>query len=83
MRAVPGRLSAIRADRGTPFWLWFTVKFSLGLAQMVGAVWVAFLLYRDGMSEQAFWVFVAVASATTASMILFKVLGWKPAKSTN
>lgn len=83
MRAEAGILSEVRANRGMAFWLWCVVKLSLGLSQMAGAVWVAFLFYRDGMSEQAFWVFVAVAIATTASMILFRVLDWKPAKSIN
>lgn len=81
MRAVTGTLSSIRADRGAAFWLWFTAKLFLGLSQMIGSVWVAFLLYRDGLSEQAFWVFVAVASATTASIVLFKVLRWRPVKT--
>lgn len=51
------------------FGYWVAAKLSLGLSQIIGSVWVAVLLYRDGLSDRAFWALVGVASATTISML--------------
>lgn len=80
MIAVRPILASVRADRGFAFWIWAGLKLLLGLGQMIGAVYVAVLVLREGFSNEAFWWFVLVASLTTASLLLFKVLGWKPVK---
>jgi hypothetical protein len=73
-------LSHIRADRGAQFWLWFVVKVVLGIAQMGGALFVLCLYVESGLSETTMKPFLVVAAITTVSMILFRVLGWKPVK---
>ena len=80
MRSGAGVLSTVRADKGGIFWLWFGVKLTLGLAQMVGSVLALLILLREGPSIAALRSFLLVAVLTTLSMLLFKVLGWKPVK---
>jgi hypothetical protein len=80
MRAVPGTLSSIRADRGAAFWIWFSVKFVLGVSQMFGAVGVSVLYFREGPTWNVMRCFLVVAAVTTTSIILFKVLRWNPVK---
>jgi hypothetical protein len=80
MRAVVNTLSAIRADRGPAFWLWFSVKLALGLSQMAGAIVVLVLYLRQGLSSTMMGWFLFVAFLTTISLILFRVVRWKPVK---
>jgi hypothetical protein len=80
MRTGAQVFSKTRAERRGAFWLWFVVKFTLGVFQMVGAIYVAYLMYRRGLGDETMKAFFIVASLTTLSMILFKVLGWKPFK---
>jgi len=73
-------LSGIRADRGIKFWTWFIAKLILGIGQMVGVIVVVILLCREGFSAHTMTAFWVVAAATSLSLILFRILGWKPVK---
>lgn len=80
MIAVRPLLASVRADRGFAFWLWWATKLALGLGQMCGAVYVSILIMQGGFSRDAFDAFLGVAALTTASLLLFRVLGWRPVK---
>jgi len=80
MRLSATFLSDVRADQGTGFWLWFAIKLTLGVAQMVGAVAAAILFFREGPSTETMAIALSVAAVTTLSILLFRVLGWKPVK---
>lgn len=80
MIAIRPILASVRADRGFAFWLWWGTKVSLGVGQMLGAVYVFALVVSGGFSKDAFNAFLWIAGLTTMSLLLFKVFGWKPVK---
>jgi hypothetical protein len=59
-------------------WLWVTVKLTLGLSQMAGAVITLFLYIKEGPTPTVMKLFISGTSLTTLSILLFKVLRWKP-----
>ena len=71
-------LSSLRADRGLAYWLWFTVKLTLGLSQMAGAIITLILYLKEGPTPTVMKLFIAGTTLTTLSIVLFRVLRWKP-----
>ena len=69
MRTRVGTIAAPKSDHGSRFWLLGRSEAVTGPFSDIGSVWVAVLLYRDGLSDRAFWALVGVASATTISML--------------
>jgi len=76
MRLSATLLSDVRADKGSAFWVWFSVKTMLGTSQMAGAFYGLILYLREGPSSATMNTVFIVAGLTTISLLLFKILRW-------
>jgi len=78
MRASAGPGSSLQKDRGLAYWLWLTVKLTLGLSQMAGAIITLILYVKEGPTPTVMKLFIAGITLTTISIVLFKVFRWNP-----
>ena len=69
------------ASRGFYFWYWGVLRLCLGLAQITLVAWSLVSFARHGINARTMRLVFIAAGFTTMSLVLFKILGARLARS--
>ena len=62
------------------FWYWGVLRLGLGLAQITAVTWSLLSFARHGINASIMRLAFIAAGLTSMSLVIFKILGGKPAR---